>query len=183
MRRDVWGLDLVKLIQFLQIGFDPLLQLLQIFLHLGLGEVALTAVDRLELAAVNGDQLSAEQIQLPAQQAEGFEHFLERLAVVFTKVSDGLMVRSQFAQQPHHLDIALALLLQLTTAADAVQVAVDIQFQQVARRIGRATRLGQGGMGETSGGQIQAVHEGINEPHRVIGSDVLVQTLGKKHQL
>jgi hypothetical protein len=43
--------------------------------------------------------------------------FVERLEVVFTKVGDVLMVRSQFAQQSHHLHIALAFLFQLAAAA------------------------------------------------------------------
>jgi hypothetical protein len=55
-------------------------------------KVLVAVVDRLELAAVDGDQGRAEQAQLPAQDHELGTGGLDRRAVVLAEVGDGLVV-------------------------------------------------------------------------------------------
>lgn len=53
-----------------------------------------------ELAPVNGQQFAPEKLQLAAQQSELPRHGLERLAIAFVEIGDGLEVGRQPAQQP-----------------------------------------------------------------------------------
>ena len=43
---------------------------------------------------------------------EARTHFAQRLAVVLAEVGDGLVIRDEAPQQPHHLDVAASLTLE-----------------------------------------------------------------------
>jgi hypothetical protein len=43
----------------------------------------------------------------------------------------------QIIGQPHQLNVALSLALETATGRDAAEVAVDVDFQQVGRMVGR----------------------------------------------
>jgi hypothetical protein len=58
---------------------------------------------------------------------------LERLGVVAAEVGDAVVARAQTAEQPDQLDVAPAFRLQPSAGADAVEVAVQIQLEHVAR--------------------------------------------------
>jgi hypothetical protein len=92
-------------------------------LHLGRGEVLVTVVHRLELAAVNGDDRFGEQIEPLAQHDELPAYLADRRTIVFAEVGNGLEVRHQPSGQPHQFDVALRLALQPTAGLDAIQVA------------------------------------------------------------
>ena len=98
------------------------------------GEIAILVVDRLDPRAVHRQQLSTEQVQLPAQQHELAEHRAEGVAVVAAEIGDGLEVGLQVTQQPDHLDIAVGLGLEPAARSDAIQVAVDVELQQIGGR-------------------------------------------------
>ncbi|ESQ13763.1 MAG: hypothetical protein N838_33200 [Thiohalocapsa sp. PB-PSB1] len=53
-----------------------------------------------------------------------------------------MVARTQTAEQPDQLDVALAFLLQPTAGANAIHVAIEIQLQHAARLVRRlsATR-------------------------------------------
>ena len=53
--------------------------------------------------------------------------------MVFPEVGNRVVIRPQVARQPHHLDIDRAGPLQLATAADAVQLAIQVYLQQEFR--------------------------------------------------
>ncbi len=59
-------------------------------LQFGAGEIAVTIVDCLEFAAVDGDQIFSEQSQLLTQHNELATDASDGLAVVFSEVGDGL---------------------------------------------------------------------------------------------
>src|SRR5712692_7994172 len=65
-----------------QIAVDTLFDLLHARAHLATGEVAVAVVDRLELAAVDGDDRLREQVEPAAQLDEPAAHVADRLAVV-----------------------------------------------------------------------------------------------------
>ena len=83
----------VRPVQFLQILRQPRIGPVNQFLKFEGVEILVTRIDRRELAPVYGQQLSAEEFQLAAQQRELPRHGLERFEVVLAKVGDGLEVR------------------------------------------------------------------------------------------
>ena len=76
------------------------------------GEVAVTVIDRLELAAVDGNDRLREQIQLAALQHKLLAHLANSLAVVAAQIGNRLELRCQATDQPHQLDVALGLAFQ-----------------------------------------------------------------------
>jgi len=61
-------------------------------LHFRFGEVLVAIVDRLELAAVDGDAGRLEQIELAADLDKPRAHLLDGGPVVLPEISDGLEV-------------------------------------------------------------------------------------------
>ncbi|OAP50123.1 hypothetical protein ATC00_09105, partial [Sinorhizobium americanum] len=99
----------VSSVQVRQIARDAGLHLLDALGDLGHSEVLVAVVDRLELAAVDGDDGSGEQVELAAQHHEPRAGGADRCPVVASEVGNRLEVRHQAAGEPHQFDIALAL--------------------------------------------------------------------------
>jgi hypothetical protein len=66
----------------------------------------------------------AQHNELTKDRAEG-------LAIVAPEVGDGLEVRLEVAQQPDYLDVAMSLGFQPPARPHSVQVAIDIELQQI----------------------------------------------------
>jgi hypothetical protein len=103
-------------------------------------KIAILVVDRLDPGSVHGQQLASEKVEPPAKQHELTEHGPEGRPVVAPKVGDGLEVGLQAPEQPDHLDVAVALHLQPTARPHPVQIAVDVELQQIGWRIAGAAR-------------------------------------------
>jgi hypothetical protein len=68
---------------------------------------------------------------------------------------------------------------QPTARPNAVEIAVDVQLQQVASRISRPARRLRQDPREARLDQIEPIDEGVNEPDRVIRADVVVDYCGQ----
>src|SRR6187399_1820734 len=123
-------LSSVGRVERVEVALDALFDLLLALLNLARREVAIAGVDRLELAAVDGDHRLGEQLELPAQLDEAAAHAADAGPVVVPEVGDGLEVRRQTTGQPHQLDVALGFALEPAARLDAVQVAVDVELEQ-----------------------------------------------------
>ena len=90
-------------IQLVQVGFDlpwpgqdRLVDVFDRLLQLAVGEVALPAapcrdgIDGFELGPVDGHEIPAEEVQVPAESGEGAADLLDGFAVVPAEVGDGL---------------------------------------------------------------------------------------------
>jgi len=87
---------------------------------------------------VHRQQLAAKQIKLEAEDYKGPEHWPESRAVVAPEIGNGLEVGLGASQEPDHLHIAVRLGFQAPARAHPVQVAVDVEPQQVGRIIARS---------------------------------------------
>src|SRR5438045_3374806 len=81
-------------------------------------EVAVAAIDCLELATVDGHDGLREQVELAAQRHEAAADVADTGTIVAPEVGNSLEVRCQAACQPHQLDIASGLTLQATARLD-----------------------------------------------------------------
>jgi len=146
-------------------------------------EIAILVVDRLDACPIHRQQLPAKQIELSTEQYKLTEHVAEGVAVVAPEVSNRLEVRFQVPQQPDHLDVAVSFGLQPAARSHAVQVAVDVKLQQIPRRICRAARHLRRNAAKPRCREIQPVNKGIDEPHWVVRTDIVVHCLRQKQQL
>ena len=92
-------------------------------------------------------------------------------------------VRREALEQPHQLQIAPGFLLQLTARSDAVEVAIDIELEQVGGVIGWSAGILEHGVPEVHDRQVERLDEGVQEPDRIVFGDVLVEGLGEEGQL
>ena len=146
-------------------------------------EVPVLVVDRLDARAVDRQQLAAEQIETPAQDHELPENLLERGAIGAPEIGDGLEVRLQRPQQPDDLDVAMAFGLEPPARPHPVEIAIYVELQQIAGRVaGPARRLRLDPL-ETRGLQIEPIDEGVDEPHGIVGADIIVNRFRQKQEL
>ncbi|WFU23562.1 hypothetical protein QA649_37010 [Bradyrhizobium sp. CB1717] len=90
--------------------------------HLGMREVAVAVVHRLELAAVDCDAWCLQQAGLPDSAMNFAQTFRIAAPLSFRKLGDRLMIGSQAADQLHQLDIAARLRGDHTLKTQSVQI-------------------------------------------------------------
>jgi hypothetical protein len=91
-RRFCW-LRAVDGVQHAAIAIDTLLDLLQARPHLRLGKVSVAVIDGLELAAISGDELLGERVEIPAQHHKLPTDVAYADAIVLAEVGNRLEVR------------------------------------------------------------------------------------------
>ncbi|MCK9401112.1 MAG: hypothetical protein M0Q51_14115 [Bacteroidales bacterium] len=83
-------------------------------IDLFLVEIVLPAVLSPQFSTVPSDELTANEIEMLSDLHCGPEHFLDGFRIISSEISDGIMIRLQISQQPHYLDIPLALFFQVS---------------------------------------------------------------------
>jgi hypothetical protein len=94
-----------------------------------------------------------------------------------------LEVRLEATQQPDDLDIALGFPLQPPARSNPVQIAVDVELQQIAGRIARPPRRLRFDPREPGARKIQPINKGVDEPNRIVALDVIVNRLRQQQKL
>jgi hypothetical protein len=150
---------------------------------LALGEVAVTVVDRLELAAVDRDAIALQYADAAAEFDELCAGLADGGAVVAPEIGDGLVVRREATRQPHQLDVAPGFALQPPTGGNVVQVAVDEELEQDRRVIAWPPRPRRRRALEPKLGQVQLFDEKIDDADEMILADTVLQSLGKQRRL
>lgn len=148
-----------------------------------LGEVAVAAVDRLELAAVDGDAGPLQSTDPAAELDEPRAGPADGGTVVTPEVGDGLVIRHQPPGQPHQFDVSSGLAFQSAAGGDAVQVAVDEELEKNRGMIpGPSCPRGRMS-GESKPGQIKFVDKDVHNSNQVILADPVLQPLRKERCL
>jgi hypothetical protein len=157
-------------VEWLKVRLDLRVDLLDQPYERSLAEVPLLPVDGLTRAPVNRDQLSSKQVECFAQQRQLPADLLNGGSMVPAEVGDGLEVWSQLAQQPHQFQIPGRFLLQAPTGPNPIQ----IESQQVSRIITRPSCFSRHRPHEASRLQIELLDKGIQQAHRILFTDVIV---------
>ena len=140
----------------------------------------LTALIRVPSTASNSRPY---KVEASAQQYELAEHGAKRRAIVAPKVGNRLKVGPQTAKQPDDLDVAATLALQPSARSDPIEVAVNVELQQVARRVARTPRRFRLDAPETRCREVEPVDKHVDEPHRIVGLDVIVYRFRQQQKL
>ena len=177
------GCVTVSAVELDQVALDAVFQLLDASCELAVGEVLVAVVDRLELAAVDGDDAIGKQLHPAAQQHELLADLADGLAVVAAEVCDRLEVRRPAPGQPNQLKIALRFCLEASARLDPVEVAVDVDLQQRRWAVRRATRQGRLGMVEADLPEITFINEDIDDTDRAVLVDPVVKSIREENAL
>jgi hypothetical protein len=94
-------------------------------------------------------------------------------------LKSGLRLRSSQID----LDVAMGFALQSAARPHPVQIDVDIELQQVARRITRTPRRLRRHPRKPRHSEVQPVDESVNEPNGVVCVDVIVHRLRQQQEL
>jgi len=95
-----------------------------------------------------------------------------------------MVLKSGFkVRQPDHLDVAMALHLQPPARPHPVQIAVDVELQQIGWRIAGAARRLRRDAREPRRREVELVNKGVDEPHRIVGADIIVHRLRQQQNL
>jgi hypothetical protein len=111
------------------------------------------------------------------------KHRFERGAIVGAEIGDGLEVRLQRPQQPDDLDVAMAFGLQPAARTHAIEIAVDVELQEIARRVARPSCRLRLDPPEACLDEIEPIDEGVNETNRIVRADVVVDRFRQKQKL
>ena len=66
---------------------------------------------------------------------------------------------------------------------DTVEIAVDVEFEQIARRIAGAARHLRCDAFEPGCREIEPVDEGVDEPNRIVRDDIIIHRLRQQQKL
>ena len=166
-------------VEFRKVAADVRFDLCHPALELGVGEVAVAAVDGLELASIDCHDRIREQIQLLTQDDELPADVANSLAVVLAEVRYRLEVGGQARCEPHQLDIALGLALEPAARLDTVQVTLDVELEQYSWVVGWPASICGHYPRKAHAREIKLIDEYIDHANRVIFGDVVIQVLGK----
>ncbi len=107
--------------------------------------------------------------------------------VVADGMEGGLMTPGEPQPVPHfsrdQFDVAPAFQFQPARGAHAVEVAVDIDFQQQSRGIRRGAALVRPDVDEAEFFQVDGVHKGVHDAHQIVRGDQFVQWGSEKAEL
>jgi hypothetical protein len=158
--RIVW---VVLTVQFREIAPDARGDLLEACGELGRGEVALFGVDRFDLAAVDSDEFTRQEVELFAQHRELPATLAQRLQGVLPEVRNRLVIWSQLLEAPHPRHLPVRRLFQATTRPETVEIAINRELQQIRWMVGRPSRGCGCGSLQAERREVEVVDKGVEE--------------------
>jgi hypothetical protein len=170
-------------VELSEVTRDTLFKLCLAPLDLTLREVLVPRVHRLELRTVDGDARFGQQSESAAEIDEARTDLFDGRTVVLAEIGAGLIVRPEPLEEPDHFQIALCLALQAPARLDAVQVAVDVELQQLRGIIARSSGHLRHGPIKTQFSQVERIDEGIDSSDRVALVDPIIEAIGQQCRL
>src|SRR6266480_1635842 len=170
-------------VELAQIPRHALLDLSKPALHLRAREVLVAVVDRLELAAIDGDARCRQKAYLSANGDELRAHLADRRPVILAEIGDRLVIGNQPTGEPHDLHVATGLTFKPAARLNPIEITVGVELQKDRRTVRRPA----GGLGINPAkpklGQIEPPDKDINHANRIILIDPVFQAFGKQRGL
>src|ERR1700712_1075744 len=130
--------------------------------------------DSLEFTAIDGNQITFHQACGSAELSKCAARCREGSGVVFTEIGDGFEVRREAVEQPHDFDVALAFGFEPARRPYALEVAVDVEFEQVGGIVGRTSVAFGDGFIEAKNPEVKARNIGIDDPDQMVFGDYFI---------
>ena len=96
---------------------------------------------RPELGAVYSQEFATDELKMLRCLDGGAEHFTYGFGVVFAEGGYSVVIGTELLEQPLHFDVAPALALEVPRGAHPVEIAVNVELQQVGRMVSRTAVL------------------------------------------
>ena len=170
-------------IELAQIPRHTFFELRASAIDLAAREIPIPIVDRLELAAVNGDARFPKQTHLATQIDEARAHLADRRTIVLAEIGNHLVIGDEPAKKPHHLEIAASLTLEPSARLHAVEIAVDVELQKNRRMIGGPAGRRRRDTVKPKRGEIERINERVYYANRIALVDPVIQAFGQQCRL
>jgi hypothetical protein len=144
----------------------------------GPGAVALFGMDRCALAALDGHEVPRDELPLRAQHRTLATDLPQGLQGVLPTGRQRRVIGAQLLSPPHELNVSVGLVCQATTRAEAVELAIQGELEQISRGRGRPPRCGGCGALDAAPREVEVVDEGIEETDGILCSNVVVEPRG-----
>jgi hypothetical protein len=174
------GFLAIGCIQITQVLLHLLIYFLEGLLKFCLRKVLVFAVDGLEFTSIDGQEFCPKEIQLPAKKDELSEESLQSVCVIFSDISNGLEVGSQFSQKPAELHVAMGFPLKPSAGSNPVEVSIAGELEQIPWIVGRSTSECGLSPRESNTHKIETLHIRINETDRIIFCDIVIAKIRQK---
>src|SRR4029077_16854407 len=153
-------------VELAQIPRHAFLDLSKPALHLRAREILVAVVDRLELAAVDGDARLRQKAYLSANGDELRAHLADRRPVILAEIGNRLVIGNQPTGKPHDLNVAASLTLKPAARLNPIEITVGVELQKDRRTVRRPA----GGLGINPAkpklGQIEPPNKDITHANR-----------------
>ena len=164
-----------------------LFDVVELAVDFALAVVFLFAVGGPEFTSVDGEGFSGDQSDVFKEECVEFKAVFERDGVELAKVGDGVVVGGEGSEKPAEFDVSQTFFFQSSAAADAVELAIAVEFEQAFEFEGRSAIRWNGRfwllaflvfgrfVDKTEQVQIKLFDEGIDDADRVLFMDLFIQ--------
>jgi hypothetical protein len=173
----------ISRVERLKISSNTRLDIAHAPFELGVREVAVAMVHRLELATVDRNDYFSEEVQTLAQHYELTANIANRFAVVSPEPSYGFEVGRKPTREPHKFDVSLRLAFKTTTGLNAIKIAVDIDLKHHLRMVRRPTGRRRLNAIEPESIKIKFIYKDIDYAHWIRVRHVIIKCFGQQKAL
>jgi hypothetical protein len=156
----------ISRVELAQVSRHALLDLSNPALNLRTREVLVAVVDRLELAAIDGDARLCQQTNLSAQRHKLRTYLADRSPVILAEIGNRLVLGNQATDEPHDFNVAASLTLKSPARLNPVEVTVDVELEQHRRMVRRSAGDFRINPVEPQIGQIELIHKYVDHTDR-----------------
>src|ERR1019366_9923064 len=161
----------------------PLLELRAPAINLPSCKIAISIVDRFELAAVDRDARLRQQTHLATEIDEARANLADRRAIVLAEIGNYLVIGNEPSEQPHDFQISAGLALKPAARLHPVEIAVDVKLQKNRGVVGRPACRCRLNACEAEIGQIESIDKGINYTNAIALLDPLIKAFRQQRPL
>ena len=173
----------IRRIELGEIPRHTLLELRAPAIDLPSCKIAISIIDRFELAAVDRDARLRQQTHLATEIDEARAHPADRRAIVLAEISNHLVIGNQPSEQPYDFQVAAGLALKPPARLNPVEIPVNIKLQKNRRVVGRPACRCRLDAFEAEISQIERIDKAINYTNGIALLDPLIEAFRQQRRL
>ena len=146
-------------------------------------KIAISIIDRFELAAVDRDARLRQQTHLSTEIDEARARPADRRAIVLAEIGNHLVIGNEPSEQPYDFQVAAGLALKPPARLNPIEIPVNVKLQKNRRVVGRPPCRCRLDAFEAEIGQIERVDKAINHTNGIALLDRLIETFRQQRRL